>query len=56
MDSVNQYASLQDFAGTVSALCGEEAASNEPGSVGLVTFLENIRDRTWLDMKAELSK
>lgn len=57
--SLKQYVVLQEFTKQVSNLCGEgERQGALPGDseVGLVSFLENVRDQTWGDMKAYLSE
>lgn len=51
--SLTKYTELQKFVQSVASLCGENDASSE-GSVGLLSFLESIRDRTWTDIKSIL--
>ncbi|KAJ7102352.1 TIP-1 family-domain-containing protein [Mycena belliarum] len=53
--SVTEYQSLQEFVSKVSAACANvgDGAGNQ--RLNLVSFLENIRDKCWADIKGSLS-
>jgi hypothetical protein len=56
-NSLGQYTSLQRFVKEVAVLCGESDAQitpNEPSAIGLVSFLDGVRDRTWMEIKSHL--
>ena len=51
--SLTKYMELQKFVQSVASLCGENDTSSE-GSIGLLPFLESVRERTWTDIKSIL--
>lgn len=54
--SITGYISLQDFVAKVSTTCSKVEVENGNQNLHLVTFLNHLRDKTWVDMKAILSK
>ena len=54
--SIAGYISLQDFVAKVSTTCSKAEVGNGNQNLHLVTFLNHLRDKTWADMKAILSK
>jgi len=54
--SITGYISLQDFVVKVSTTCSKAEVGNGNQNLHIVTFLNHLRDKTWADMKAILSK
>ncbi|KAK0465211.1 TIP-1 family-domain-containing protein [Desarmillaria tabescens] len=54
-DSVTQYRTLRAFVTCVSDACSGVGSENNGGKLGLVAFLERLRETTWSRMKAVLS-
>ncbi|PVG00291.1 hypothetical protein CPB86DRAFT_805974 [Serendipita vermifera] len=58
-NALSGFVALRDFVSKVSNLCGKSSAKPAPGEesdIGLVSFLESLRDRTWSDIKIILSQ
>lgn len=53
--ALSQYIKLQEFVAKVADLCATGVSPDPDSTIGLVSFLESVRDRTWLDIKGTLS-
>lgn len=54
ISSVKTYISLQEYVATVVESCSAIEDLNQQ-RLGLISFLERLRDKTWTDMKGVLS-
>lgn len=54
---VSEYQTLQTFVASVRRICSDasEVIGQTDATFRLLTFLEDVREKTWSDMKALLS-
>ncbi|KAF9243838.1 TIP-1 family-domain-containing protein [Melanogaster broomeanus] len=53
--TTSEYGALHTFINDVTSACSAvEEIGNPNGSLHLISFLQNVRDKTWVDMKAVL--
>ena len=55
---VGQYIALRTYAESVSGLCGQvgETTGQPDTTLRLVSFVQEVRDKTWGDIKSALTR
>jgi RAD50-interacting protein 1 len=54
--ALSEYAKLQEFVTKVNDLCAGDMSPDPESNIGLVSFLEGVRERTWSEIKGLLSE
>jgi hypothetical protein len=54
--ALSEYVKLQDFVTKVNTLCAGGMSLDPDSNIGLVSFLEGVRERTWSGIKGLLSE